>query len=642
MAMTLEQKRVLALARARRRRSEQQAAARDVPALLPSGEVAPVQQPRVRPQRPTLTAGEYLRAIPETAAALVTPVTTGLIGQARGFVEQATQEFQQPGQGLFGTQYGTPEAARRIQEAAMREAQRATIMPESEAARQMVAGFGELTEPLQSLDPTLSVQLAQQTQGARAARQQIQAIQREAELQAVQPAVAAAQRAGISVMGTDVRPPETAFGQQFRYTGERMGRLGTGGMRRTQQQERIDAVRTALQDADAIDIQNAPDKVMKDLLAKRGGLIDKYTKEKQEVIDNLSQPIFTKAPGQPEKFVESARPVEMVNLNNYLETQLVDRGLLRQAEAGDRQAAALVTEIRDIQRNFQGSRLFDVETKRRRLGERFTDPSLATIKNEGQQIVNGAYKAIVDDMGNFIEAYGGKADKLKWRRANRNLKDNIDDLKDRGFASLLRSGEADPEAITRALLSGKPSRVRMVYKNLTPQGRQDADRLFLNQAYQVARTPDGSINPDKFNKFLNKHPAVLDSMTPVARDEFRGLSKALELTTRAAKAGVQETTGAMTQVPVLAAAAATIFGKIGAPITVGATALGTRLMESPTRVRKAFQNLGKAPKGSRAEKTAFSALNAAIIAENNRLAKQAEREAQMQRALQEQPMTRGQ
>jgi hypothetical protein len=59
-----------------------------------------------------------------------------------------------------------------------------------------------------------------------------------------------------------------------------------------------------------------------------------------------------------------------------------------------------------------------------------------------------------------------------------------------------------------------------------------------------------------------------------------------------------------------------------------------------------LQNLGKAPKGSRAESLAFNGLNAAIIAENNRLAKEAEREARMQRALQEQPplitITRGQ
>lgn len=646
----------IAAARAERQQAQQRPES-DVPVVLPSGEVQQTQRraPALKAEEPTLTAGEYLRAIPEAGLTLLTGATTGLMGQARGFAQQAYQE-------AMAGQYGTPEAARRIQEAAMAEAQRATIAPESEAAKRLlglteapinipaVPGLeqylpgGEVT--LGSLDPMVTGQLLQQAQAVRAGQRGLRQEAQAMELAAQKPDVEAALQRGITVTGTDVRPPETALGQMFRYANERVPLVGTGGIRKSQQQQRVEAVRTALQDAGAIDIQNAPDKVMKDLLAKRGGIIDKYTKEKQEVINKLSERVLIEAPGQPQMFTMKARPVQMNNLNNYLETQLVDRGLLRQAEAGDRQAAALVTEIRDIQRNFQDSRLFDVEAKRKRLGERFTDPNLATIKNEGQQIVNGAYKAIVDDMGSFIETYGGRADKLKWQRANRNLKDNIDDLKDRGFASLLRTGEADPEAITRALLSGKSAKVRMVYKNLTERGRQDADRLFLNQAYQVAKTPDGAIDPDKFNKFINMHPAVLDSMSPRSRDEFRGLSKALTLTTRAAKAGTQEITGAMNQFPIVATALATILGKAAVPATIGGSAYIARRMESPTRVRKALQNLGKAPKGSRAESLAFNGLNAAIIAENNRLAKEAEREARMQRALQEQPplitITRGQ
>lgn len=646
----------IAAARAERQQSQQRPES-DVPVVLPSGELQQTQQPApvMRAEEPTLTAGEYLKGGLEAGVSLLTGATTGIMGQARGFAQQAYQE-------AIAGQYGTPAAARRIQEAAMAEAQRATIAPESEAAKRIlglaetpinipaVPGLeqylpgGEVT--LGSLDPMVTGQLLQQAQAVRAGQRGLRQEAQAMELAAQKPDVEAAMRRGITVTGTDVRPPETAAAQQARYAGERIPLIGTGGLRKTQQQQRIEAVRTALQDAGAIDIQNAPDKVMKDLLSKRSGIIDKYTKEKQEVINKLSERALIEAPGQPGTLKFTPRPVQMNNLNNYLDAQLTDRGLLRQAQAGDRQAMALVNEIRDIQQNFQGSRLFDVEAKRKRLGERFTDPSLATIKNEGQQIVNGAYKAIVDDMGSFIETYGGKADKLKWQRANRNLKDNIDDLKDRGFASLLRTGEADPEAITRAILSGKPAKVRLVYKNLSERGRQDADRLFLNQAYQIAKTPDGSIDPDRFNKFINKHPTVMDSMTPSSRDELRGLSKALTLTTRAAKAGTQETTGAMNQVPTLAAAAAVIFGKLGAPVAIGGTAARARYMESPARVRKAFQNLGKAPKGSRAESLAINGLNAAIIAENNRLAKEAEREAKMQRALQEEPplitITRGQ
>ena len=522
----------------------------------------------------------------------------------------------------------------------MAEGQRATIVPESPAGMQLLSGVGEVLSPLQAVDPVIAAQLSRQMQGIQAAKAAREAIAQEARLTPVQQGVESMLQRGVPVMGRDIAPPTTAVQQMGQAIGERLPVLGTGGMRRTQQEARIDATRGLLEDAGAIEFQGASNKVMKDLLNTRAELINRYTNEKKEVIDSLSEPIFVKKPGQPEKLVESARPVQMTNLNQYIEDQLQSRGLLRQAEAGDPDAIALVTEMRGIQRNFQNSRLSDVESKRRRLGGKFADQSMASIRNEGQQIINGMYGSIVEDMGNFIEAYGGKADKLKWRRANRNLKDNIDDLKDRAFASMLRNGEADPDIITRNLLSGRPAKIRTIYKNLSPEGRKNADRLFLNQAYQFAARREAGgeyVDPDQFAKFINKHKTVLDNMEPDRRNEVRGFVRGLELTAGARRAETLPQTGVVNQVPILGALSAAIFGTMGPAIAAAGTGAVSRYIESPTRVRKAFQNLGMAPQGSRAERLAFNALQKALVVETTQRQQQAQKEAEMQRALQAQP-----
>jgi hypothetical protein len=610
----------------------------DVPVILPSGQVQQTQQPTPEPR---YSLGEYARAAPEVAASLLTGATTGLMGQGVGFVQQAAREFQQPGEGLFGTQYGTTAAARRIQEAAMAQGQRATITPESPAGMQLLSGVGEALSPLQALDPVMTGPLIQQVQGTLATRAAREAIRKEAQLAPMQEGVEAMLQRKVPVMGRDIAPPKTAVQQMGQAIGERLPFVGTGGSRRSQQEARIDATRGILEDAGAIEFQGASNKVMKDLLSTRAGLINRYTKEKKEVIDSLSRPIFVKKPGQPEKFVESTQPVQMAKLNEYIDNQLTEQGYLRMAQQGDPDAIAIVNELEGIRRNFSGNtRLSDIEFKRRMLGESYKATDPGSIKAKAKTIIDNAYGPIVEDMGNFIEAYGGKEDKLKWRRANRNLKDNIDDLKDRAFASMLRNGEADPDIITRNLLSNRPAKIRTIYKNLSPEGRKNADRLFLNQAYQFAvrREAGGEyVDPDQFTKFINKHPAVMKNMDPDRRNEIQGFVRGLELTTGAKRAETLPPTGVVNQVPILGALSAVIFGSWGPAVAATGVGLASRYIESPTRVRKAFQNLGMAPKGSRAERVAFNALQKAIVVETTQRQQQAQREAEMQRALQAQP-----
>jgi hypothetical protein len=82
--------------------------------------------------------------------------------------------------------------------------------------------------------------------------------------------IESARQAGITLMTSDVVPPRTFASKWLQTIGERIPGAGTGGIRQTQQAERIDAVRNVLLDFGADDAARASDDVMKDLATKRG------------------------------------------------------------------------------------------------------------------------------------------------------------------------------------------------------------------------------------------------------------------------------------------------------------------------------------------------------------------------------------
>jgi hypothetical protein len=90
-------------------------------------------------------------------------------------------------------------------------------------------------------------------------------------------------------MTSDVVPPRTFASKWLQTIGERIPGAGTGGVRRAQQTERIEAVRNVLREFGADDAARAADDVMKDLATKRGADLAKYTGLKTEVIERLGE-----------------------------------------------------------------------------------------------------------------------------------------------------------------------------------------------------------------------------------------------------------------------------------------------------------------------------------------------------------------
>ena len=87
-------------------------------------------------QRPEPTLQDTLKGIDETILAIGTGATTGAGGMVRGTLTQLAQE-------ISSGQFGTPEAAKRIEEAAMKSAAEYTYQPKGQEGPGMTQAVGE-------------------------------------------------------------------------------------------------------------------------------------------------------------------------------------------------------------------------------------------------------------------------------------------------------------------------------------------------------------------------------------------------------------------------------------------------------------------------------------------------------------------
>lgn len=89
----------------------------------------------------------------EAVTAMATGMTTGLIGQIEGSVEGILRE-------LASSEFGSQEAADRIEKLAMQRAQQFSYTPSSESGTRQVQAIGDVLGPLAAIPPTAEFQAA--------------------------------------------------------------------------------------------------------------------------------------------------------------------------------------------------------------------------------------------------------------------------------------------------------------------------------------------------------------------------------------------------------------------------------------------------------------------------------------------------
>jgi hypothetical protein len=407
--------------------------------------------------------------------------------------------------------------------------------------------------------------------------------------QLAQEDIEAAERAGVNLMTSDVVAPRTFPTKIIQTTGERIPLVGTAGVRRAQQEQRINAVRNVLREYEADDYAKLSENVLKDLATKRSADISKYSQAKNEVIDRLS-----------EKGI-----VPLDNANKAIDEQITSLAR-RKSPAADE----AIERLSEIKTNLQNRDLFQLEAYRRdELSKVFMDdparPLSPAAREVGEKALRAVYDPVRQDMGAFIRQTGERRDFEKWMIANKRLAETAGDMKNASLKTVLLKGDATPEVIQRLLFNGKPSEVRALYSKLTPQGQSNARAAVLAKAADdsAIQAAEGKIVlPDQFARNVQKmgnSVGVLFKGDDLKRVE--DLMRVLNITKRAREAAETPSTGVQA-VPFVAGSLMTqLLGSAfaGASATAGIGLLARAYESAP--VRNLLLKLRDAKPGSELE-----------------------------------------
>lgn len=362
--------------------------------------------------------------------------------------------------------------------------------------------------------------------------------------------VAAAERAGIPVMRTDVRPPTTFIGNVAQKTGESIPIAGTGGVRAAQNEARIEAARRFARLYGADTAAPAIDDVAASLLEKRSADLGRYTRQKREVIDDLAGKGVVPVP----KAVAA------------IDDQIAK--LRKQRMAG---LEPVIAKLEDFKASIRDQNLTEIEANRAVIGEAFSGLDMGAIRTAGEKALSAVYGPLREDMAAFIKSVGGSAALNKWATANAKLSDMAGELGNTALKRALSKGEASPETVRSMLFSAKPSDVKLLARNLDERGKASARAAIIQEALSKAGGID-ELSPDKFKQALGK----LGNQVGVffKGEDFAaadGLLRALKLTERAGVAGAAPLTGVQNVPAVVGILVSSFFG---GSIPATAAALG--------------------------------------------------------------------
>jgi hypothetical protein len=403
-------------------------------------------------------------------------------------------------------------------------------------------------------------------------------------------AARAAERIGIPVMRSDIKPPQTFIGKVAQKAGEGIPIAGTGGMRAKQNAARIDAVRNFVSEYVGDTILPAINDVTAAILEKRAADLKRNTSAKTAVVTKL----------------KDAGPVPVTKAIAEIQKQIAALTAQRLDEL-----KPVIAKLEDFGKSLTDQPLDVLEKNRKAVGKAFSDPGLASIRDAGEKALSAVYGPLRDDIAAFVKSKGGPADFTKWKAANEQLASMAGDLRDSALKRVLTKGDETPETVRTMLFSQKPSDVNRLFKSLPESGKASARTAIVQEALAKAGGLE-NLSPDKFKQALGK---LSDQVGVFFRGDdleaAEGLVKALKLTERAARAGDTPPTG-IQNLPILGGMLATdIAGGMG-----GATALlggigGIARIYEATGVRRALRRLAKAQNPA-AQKNILQSLEKAL------------------------------
>lgn len=395
--------------------------------------------------------------------------------------------------------------------------------------------------------------------------------------------IAAGEREGVDVMTSNVRPPRTWLGGWLRSTGEKLPIVGTAGTVAKQADQRA-AMIERLADEYA-QTPTSIDDVTADFIKTRGGEIAKYAQMKRDV--------FGQTAGAPPPVAQESIDALDMAIGRY-GRQETFAGLTQKLQ-GWRNDLARAENINDI------------EAIRKSIGDTFGDQSMAASSAALKSIVDGPkglYAALKNDMGGYIKDQAGQNAFRKWQVANGRLSDFAGDLEKTTLERVLKTGEATPEEARLLLFSNKPSDVRALFRNLSPQGKERARAVVVQKLIDDAGggVAISELSPAKFRSSLEKSMERIGVAFPRQEaDRFTGMLRLLQATQSAEKAAVITPTGQSTLPFLGAGAGAAAFSDLFTGGTIAAISMAAFRGYESKAMRNLLVALSKTKEGSKAE-----------------------------------------
>jgi hypothetical protein len=357
---------------------------------------------------------------------------------------------------------------------------------------------------------------------------------------------------------------------------------------------RIGALRDVLSDFGAGPSAQASDAVMTDLLATRGAEVSKYATQKTDVIKRLST---------------SGTAVPVVRA-----TAAIDQQITKLQGLKTKELEPVIARLDDWKKSLQNQSLVNVEDLRKQLGESFKAPELASVRSTGEKSLSSIYGALREDMSEFIRGTGQPQDIAKWTDANKKLSSMMGELKTSALKSAIEKGTDTPEAIRGILFSSKPSDVRLLYRNLSDAGRDNAKAALLAHAAEKATTND-VLSAERFISQVDKlGPQFGVFFKGDDKKRVDGLMRVLGATRRGAEAGVMTNSGQQGVASLTALGAGQLTGSaLGGAAALGGAGLAARLYESPA-VRNLLLYVPGTKVGSAEEAAILKRISSALTA----------------------------
>lgn len=385
--------------------------------------------------------------------------------------------------------------------------------------------------------------------------------------------VAAAERVGIPVMRSDIRPPQTAIGKIAQRVGEGIPIAGTGGMRAKQFAARADAVKDFVQTYVGDAILAATDTVAESVRRVHGKAVEKLAAQKNEVIKGASTGVV---------------PVPRA-------VAAIDAQIAKLKAAKNEGFTPIITELENFKKSITDQALPEIDMNRAYIGKVFSGLDADKIRDAGEKALSAIYGPLKADMAGFIRSVGGDGAVAKWNSANEGLSKLATDVERTALRDVLRKGETTPEVVKKMLFSQKPSDLKLLYRSLDEDGRKAARTAIVQEAVAKSGGAEG-LSVERFKNTMERLGSQFGEFFKGEDGEAaKGLARALKLTEQAARAGAAPLTGAQ-NLPTMLTLMISSFtgGSVAGTSAVLGTIGGLARIYEAVGVKSALRRLSKA------------------------------------------------